>query len=79
MKTRENRLGASDRRTIDLGPPRGWQERRRHAERRMPETMEIEMSESEWQALFVQRPPKAAAPAPVFNEQADDIFTRQRK
>lgn len=77
MNTKERRLTAGDRRTIDLGPPKGWQERRRHAERRMPETVEIEISESEWQAWFARRPAKVAPPA--RHEQAADIFARQRK
>lgn len=77
MHGKEKRQSAGDRRNIDLGPPEGWRERRRRAERRMPEATEVEVSESEWQTYFAAKPAKTA---PVTaNETAADIFDRQRK
>ena len=34
-----------DRRKRDIGPPSGWKERRRSAERRMPEVEELSVAE----------------------------------
>jgi len=76
MTTKDKRSTPEDRRLVDLGPPSGWLERRRRAERRMPQAAEIEVSESEWLAYFS---PKPATPPPLaVNEQAADIFARQR-
>lgn len=35
----------ADRRSTDLGPPRGWKERRRAVERRLPEVTELSLDE----------------------------------
>lgn len=79
MKTTEQRVSPDDRREVDQGPPAGWRERRRRVERRIPEATEVEVSESEWQALFAKRPAALPALAPMVSEQVADIFARQRK
>lgn len=55
MKDHERR-NQVDRRDEDQGPPAGWRERRRHAERRIPEIEEQVLSEEEWLHYF--SPPK---------------------
>ena len=52
MNRADNRNGCEDRRIEDVGPPKGWQDRRKRVERRIPETVEIEVSEAEWAAYF---------------------------
>ena len=52
MKRAELRAAPTDRRVEDIGPPGGWRERRKHVERRIPETFEIEVSADEWAAYF---------------------------
>lgn len=52
MKKTSERRAQADRRCNDIGPPRGWKERRRTTERRIPEIEECEVSESEWQLYF---------------------------
>lgn len=71
MKKVDKRGPLADRRSIELGPPDGWRERRRRVERRIPETAEIEVSESEWEAYFAPRPP-----APPIGDNVQDIFCR---
>lgn len=44
-----------DRRNIDNGPPAGWKERRRSAERRMPEVKEISIAE--FKRMMAANPP----------------------
>ena len=44
------RRSGRDRRRAEAGPP-GVAERRRAVEPRLPETVELEMSASQWQAL----------------------------
>lgn len=49
---------AQDRRKVDLGPPGGWNERRRMVERRLPIVKEDEISEGEWfraMAAFISK------------------------
>jgi len=52
MEKRNTRGNKLDRREEDIGPPAGWRDRRRHVERRIPETQEIEVSEDEWATYF---------------------------
>jgi hypothetical protein len=52
MEKSNNRGPKIDRREEDIGPPAGWRDRRRHVERRIPETQEIEVSEDEWATYF---------------------------
>ncbi len=46
-----------DRRNNDKGPPTGWKERRRNAERRMPEVEEISIAEFK-RLMAANRPPE---------------------
>ena len=57
----EDRRQRTDRRDpdADQGPPTGWPDRRRHAERRLPEIEESDLSEEEWAAYFSSAAPKA--------------------
>lgn len=48
----DNRRTFADRRQRDFGPPSGWAERRKHAERRLPVAEEAELSEQDFAALF---------------------------
>jgi hypothetical protein len=50
MKSINNRRRSVDRREQELGPPKGWSERRKSVERRLPEVVEIPFSE--WLARF---------------------------
>ena len=50
-----------DRRIEDVGPPDGWRDRRRHVERRIPVSEEVEVSDEEWDVYFVN-PAKKATP-----------------
>lgn len=47
-----NRRRGHDRRQRDMGPPRDCPDRRRRAERRLPQVNEVDISEKEWKALF---------------------------
>lgn len=51
MKDTERR-NVNDRRDDDQGPPDGWRDRRRHAERRIPQIEEQVLSEEEWSQYF---------------------------
>ena len=62
MNRANNRSGCEDRRIEDIGPPKGWQDRRKRVERRIPETVEIEVSDAEWAAYFERRPDQEQAP-----------------
>lgn len=42
----------TDRRQRDSGPPTGCSERRRQADRRLPQVVESVFSDAEWEALF---------------------------
>lgn len=52
MEKKEKRGNTLDRREEDSGPPPGWRDRRRHVERRIPKTQEIEVSDDEWATYF---------------------------
>jgi len=41
-----------ERRVIDAGPPDGSSERRRHAERRLPKSEEMQISADDWERYF---------------------------
>lgn len=47
-----NRRTKTDRRQRDYGPPRGWTERRHHAERRLPAVEEAELSAEDFTRYF---------------------------
>ncbi len=65
MNRADNRNGCEDRRIEDIGPPKGWQDRRKRVERRIPETVEIEVSEAEWAAYFERRSDQENSPDPA--------------
>lgn len=66
-----------DRRDDDQGPPDGWKERRRHAERRIPTVEEQDMTETEWLNYFGT---PAATPAIAHaDEAAADILAKARR
>lgn len=57
----------TERRVRDAGPPRGEYERRRCAERRLPDLVEATISEFEWAKLF-----GGMATATIANNDVDD-------
>lgn len=71
----DKRSTCEDRRIEDIGPPKGWQDRRKRVERRIPETVEIEVSEAEWALYFEGRSNQAGAPEQL----ASEVFDRVRK
>lgn len=82
-KTIERRA-QMDRRGNDIGPPHGWKDRRRTAERRIPEIEECEVSESEWQLYFGRYTSETvtiteeSTTTTVIVESAAEIFGRAR-
>ena len=75
---RRNRL---DRRIIDCAPPHGWKDRRRTAERRIPEIVELDVSDAEW-AQYFGDVAKVRAQALVVNslqlDKASEVLNRIR-
>lgn len=65
MKDHERR-NLIDRRDHDddQGPPAGWRDRRRHAERRIPQIEEQVLSDEEWTLYFC--PPKPSQPTEIL-------------
>lgn len=63
----KERRTRSDRREIDLGPPNTRVERRRKAERRLPEAAEAELSADEFAKYFGS----AATKVPKESEQIE--------
>jgi hypothetical protein len=72
MNKTDNRSLCEDRRLEDIGPPKGWQDRRKRVERRIPETVEIEVSEAEWAAYF-ERHTKENSPEQDAPEASDRL------
>jgi hypothetical protein len=70
MNRADKRKGCEDRRVEDIGPPEGWRDRRKRVERRIPETVEIEVSEAEWAAYFERRPDQENTPE-LANSEGD--------
>jgi hypothetical protein len=66
-----------EQRQRDIGPPKICAERRKKAERRMPNLEEAEMSDAEWQ-LYFGNTQKAGAPNDAGAEHAAAIFDRAR-
>jgi len=52
MNDSQDRRSGSDRRKRDVGPPNGWADRRKQAERRLPAAEETELSADEFAKLF---------------------------
>ncbi|MDD2665330.1 MAG: hypothetical protein PHD19_16435 [Dechloromonas sp.] len=73
MNNNNDRRVVNDRRQDDIGPPSGWRDRRRRAERRLPELREFVMSEVDFQNYF-GAPGPAAAPAAAGILATDDAF-----
>jgi hypothetical protein len=67
-----------DRRDDDQGPPSGWKERRRTAERRIPSVEETDMSETEWLSYFGSVEPKAPATGET-HDIAAEILGKSRR
>ena len=65
MKRTEKRGPNEDRRIEDVGPPSGWRDRRRHVERRIPKTEEVEVTDEEWATYFANPSRKSADQAPA--------------
>lgn len=71
-----NRRTRMDRRQRDYGPPRGWTERRQHAERRLPAAEEADLSAEDFARYF-----GSAGKAPdsdAMLERAAEVFDRVR-
>ena len=52
MSASVDRRSRKDRRVLDLGPPKGWLERRKSVERRLPSAQEAEISADEFAQYF---------------------------
>ncbi|MBP5996646.1 MAG: hypothetical protein KA535_01730 [Azonexus sp.] len=74
MNRVDKRSACGDRRVDDIGPPSGWQDRRKRVERRIPETVEIEVSEAEWALYFTSRVSQTTTTEQVVT----DIFDKVR-
>jgi hypothetical protein len=81
MTNSQERRNQHDRRLIDCAPPQGWKDRRRTAERRIPELVEQEVSDAEW-AQYFGGVAKARAQALVVNnlqlDNASEVLSRIR-
>lgn len=77
MKKEHKARAAQDRRSQDKGPPSGWKERRRTAERRIPAVEETSMTEAEWLSYFGATKP-VTAPAIETHEIAAEILGKAR-
>lgn len=65
----------ADRRRRDAGPPRGWDERRRSSERRLPEAVEGELSMEDFELYFGKAVRSVEQQAQAFDEAAE-VFGR---
>jgi hypothetical protein len=77
MKKDLTARAAQDRRDEDRGPPCGWKDRRRKAERRIPTVEETDMSESQWLNYF-GRSLEENTENRQSQEAAADIFDKHR-
>lgn len=76
MRDHERR-DLNDRRDEDQGPPEGWRDRRRHAERRIPQIEEQVLSEEEWSQYFFA-PKKCPQPDAIEPELSAAAFDEGR-
>ncbi len=74
MNRVDKRSARGDRRLEDIGPPSGWQDRRKRVERRIPETVEIEVSEAEWALYFTSH----ATQTTTTEHVVADVFDKVR-
>ena len=54
----------SDRRIRDYGPPKGWADRRKQPDRRLPETEDLEMSPEDFARWFGTAMPATNSTSP---------------
>ena len=73
----EERRKRQDRRILDLGPPDGWQERRKNVERRLTAIEEAELTPEEFVKYFGSRA-AVSAPNEAMLDQAAEVFDRVR-
>lgn len=66
-----------DRRSRDLGPPKGCGERRRRAERRLPTAEEAALSDDEFSSYFGAIARSGGSQASQFDE-ASEILAKAR-
>ncbi len=80
MNNNNERRRVDDRRQKDIGPPSGWRDRRRRAERRLPELSEFVLSEADFQTYFGPHGNCATRPgaSTLAAENACDVFARIR-
>jgi hypothetical protein len=71
------RRNRNERRRGDYGPPKGCAERRRRAERRLPDVAETDISAAEWEHFFGRVATTSNTHNPLL-EQAADVFDRVR-
>lgn len=77
----QERRNRHDRRIIDTAPPSGWKDRRRNAERRIPELVEQEVSEADWVLYFGRKtnfPAQTLVTNNLQTDQAAEILSRIR-
>lgn len=78
MEKEHKARAAQDRRDDDCGPPSGWKERRRKAERRIPAVEETDMTEAEWLSYFGSEK-SAETPSTETHEIAAEILGKARR
>lgn len=72
-----DRRGRAERRRIDAGPPNGVCERRKHAERRLPDAVDAELSADDF-AKYFGASAKIVANTDYQFDQAAEVFDRVR-
>ena len=65
------RRSQTDRRRRDAGPPRGWMDRRRNSERRLPQAIENDLSADEFERYFGKAMLVAESNAKAMDEAAE--------
>jgi len=74
---RNERRKNKDRRVRDYGPPKGWAERRKQSERRLPEVAEAELSADHF-AKYFGSSSKISTPNDSLLDLAAEVFDRVR-
>ena len=77
MSASVDRRSRKDRRALDLGPPKGWLERRKSVERRLPSAQEAEISADEFAQYFGSARISANTNDAML-DLAADVFSRVR-
>lgn len=65
----------TDRRHRDAGPPKGWKDRRRSSERRLPLAVENDLSADDFERYFGKATPSVGSNAKAI-EEAAEVFGR---